>query len=257
MFTNNFDPVAFNFFIFDIRWYSLSYILGILLGWIYIKKFYLTDSSSEALFDKYISYLIIGIIIGGRLGYVLLYDLNYFIKNPIEIIFLWNGGMSFHGGVLGVIIASYLFAKKNSLKTFYYLDLVSLAAPIGIFFGRVANFINSELYGRPTDMPWSVIFIKVDDINRHPSQIYEALMEGIVLFIILNYIMKSYHKREGLISGFFLIYYSMFRFFIEFTREPDQHIGFIFSQFTFGQIISFVSLIFGIIIIYIKKDAKI
>lgn len=257
MFINNFDPVAFNFFIFDIRWYSLSYILGILFGWIYIKKIYIADSFYKALFDKYISYLIIGIIIGGRLGYVLLYDLNYFIKNPIEIIFLWNGGMSFHGGVLGVIIVSYLFAKKNSLNTFYYLDLVSLAAPIGIFFGRVANFINSELYGRPTDLPWSVIFIKVDNLDRHPSQIYEAIMEGLVLFIILNYIMKSYQRREGLISGFFLIFYSTFRFFIEFTREPDQHIGLIFSQFTFGQIISFVSLIFGIIIIYIKKDAKI
>ena len=174
MFTNNFDPVAFQIFSLEIRWYSLAYIMGILLGWLYCKKKIINDKALLDLFDDFITYLIIGIIFGGRLGYVLFYNLSYYLKNPIEIFFLWNGGMSFHGGLIGVVLATLLFSKKNKIKPFVFLDIVSLAAPIGIFFGRVANFINSELYGRPTELPWSVKFITIDNINRHPSQLYEA-----------------------------------------------------------------------------------
>ena len=146
--------------------------------------------------------------------------------------------------------------KKKNLKNFIFLDLVALAAPIGLFLGRIANFINSELYGRTTEIFWSVIFKKIDDFPRHPSQIYEAIFEGIILFIILNFTFKKYHNKNGIISSLFLIYYSLFRFFIEFTREPDQHIGFIFLNLTMGQIFSLVFLITGALLFYVKNDTK-
>ena len=215
MFINNFDPVAFELFSFQIRWYSLSYIFGILLGWIYCKRI-INDKIFEKVFDDFIGVIIIGIIFGGRLGYVVLYNPSYYFNNPIEIFMFWNGGMSFHGGLLGVIIATIIFGKKNSQNPFKFLDLISIAAPIGIFFGRIANFINSELYGRVTDVPWSVIFIKVDQLSRHPSQLYEAFFEGIVLFLILIFFRnKNFIKTPGLISALFLIFYSIFRFIIE------------------------------------------
>ena len=157
-----------------------------------------------------------GIIIGGRFGYVLIYNFKYFLNNPFEIFMIWRGGMSFHGAVLGVILSTYFFSIKNKVKTFYFLDLVALSAPIGIFFGRISNFINSELYGRETDIFWSVKFILVDNLNRHPSQIYEAIFEGLVLFIILNYLVSRDDKNDGYISSLFLIFYSFFRFMIEF-----------------------------------------
>ena len=254
MFSNNFDPVAFNLMGIDIRWYSLSYIFGILLGWLYINKRLINGEENKVLFSDYITYLILGVIIGGRLGYVLFYDFNYYLKNPVDIIFIWQGGMSFHGGLIGVILSSFIFSKYKKIKTFYFLDLVSLAAPIGIFFGRIANFINSELYGRYTDLPWAVKFIQVDNITRHPSQIYEAFFEGIILFIILNFVFLGFLKRPGVISGLFLIIYSIFRFFIEFTREPDLHLGLLFLNLSLGQLISLITIIIGIIIVYFKYE---
>jgi len=255
MFTNNFDPVAFQIFSLEIRWYSLAYIMGILLGWLYCKKKIINDKALLDLFDDFISYLIIGIIFGGRLGYVLFYNLSYYLKNPIEIFFLWNGGMSFHGGLIGVVLATLLFSKKNKIKPFVFLDIVSLAAPIGIFFGRVANFINSELYGRPTELPWSVKFITIDNINRHPSQLYEAFFEGIILFMILSHFTKvGYLRKPGLISSMFLIFYSFFRFIIEFFRNPDPQIGYIALNLTLGQLISIIFLILGGILFLNKKN---
>ena len=256
MFNNNFDPVAFSFLIFEIRWYSISYILGILLGWAYIKKFIIKDSAIKKLFDNYISYLIIGIILGGRLGYVLVYNLEYYLSDLIKIIYIWEGGMSFHGGVVGVIIASYVFCKIHKLNTFTFLDFISLSAPIGIFFGRLANFLNSELYGRQTDILWSVKFLKIDNLNRHPSQIYEAILEGLILFIILNFFLKSLIRSPGKISCFFLIFYSLFRFIIEFTREPDLQIGLIFKILSIGQVISIFTLIVGFILYYFLRNNK-
>ena len=204
MFTNNFDPVAFSIFSLEFRWYSLAYIAGILIGWVYCKKKLIKDQKILDLFDDFITYAILGIIVGGRIGYVLFYNFEYFFNNPIEILFVWNGGMSFHGGLIGVIIASNLFSKLNKVNTFIFLDLVSLSAPIGIFFGRIANFINSELYGTPTEVPWSVKFIAVDDINRHPSQLYEAFLEGIVLFFMLQFILKkNFAKKDR--ANFLLI----------------------------------------------------
>ena len=256
MFNNNFDPVAFTFLIFEIRWYSIAYILGILLGWVYIKKFVIQDSSIKKLFDNYISYLIIGIILGGRLGYVLVYNLEYYLSDLIKIIYIWEGGMSFHGGVVGVIIASYVFCKIHKLNTFTFLDFISLSAPIGIFFGRLANFLNSELYGRQTDILWSVKFLKIDNLNRHPSQIYEAIFEGLILFIILNFFLKSLIRSPGKISCFFLIFYSLFRFIIEFTREPDLHIGLILGILSIGQVISIFTLLAGFVLYYLLGNNK-
>ena len=206
MFINNFDPVAFEFFSFQIRWYSIAYILGIFLGWVYCKKKLIKDTKILNLFDDLLTYIIIGIIIGGRLGYVLFYNFKYYLENISEILMIWNGGMSFHGGLIGIIFATFLFSKKHKIDTYIFLDLISLTAPIGIFFGRIANFINSELYGKETDVLWSVKFLAIDNIPRHPSQIYEAVFEGLILFILLNYILKkNIFNKPGVISSLFLI----------------------------------------------------
>jgi|TARA_B100001093_G_scaffold476240_1_gene502416 phosphatidylglycerol:prolipoprotein diacylglycerol transferase len=255
MFINNFDPVAIQIFSLEIRWYSLAYITGILLGWFLGKRFFISDPKFKDKFDDFITYIILGIIVGGRLGYVFFYNFNYYSNNIIDILKIWQGGMSFHGGLIGVIIASILFSKKNNQDAFIYLDIVSIVAPIGIFFGRIANFINAELYGIETNLPWAVKFIRVDDLYRHPSQLYEAFFEGIILFLILLYFKnKGLMKIPGLISGLFLIFYSVFRFTVEFFRAPDQQIGYLFFELTMGQIISSVFLLIGIYITFRKYE---
>ena len=257
MFINNFDPVAFQIMSFEIRWYSLAYILGIVIGWTLCKKVFIKNSDISEKFDDYITYLIIGIILGGRFGYILFYNFSYYLDNFLDIFKIWQGGMSFHGGLLGVIVSSYIFAKKNNQNPFFYLDQVSLVAPVGIFFGRLANFINSELYGTASNAPWSVIFIKVDNLSRHPSQLYEAILEGVILFIILMYFKnKDYLKKPGLISGLFLIFYSLFRFFIEFVRVPDEQLGYLIFELSMGQIISLIFFVIGIILFYLKNENK-
>jgi phosphatidylglycerol:prolipoprotein diacylglycerol transferase len=256
MFINNFDPVAIEILSLEIRWYSLAYITGILLGWYLAKKIFLNNNIKNK-FDDYITYLIIGLILGGRLGYVLLYNFDYYLNNFLDIFKVWQGGMSFHGGLLGVIFASIIFAKKNYQNPFLYLDQVSLVAPIGIFFGRISNFINSELYGIPTDVSWSVIFIQIDNLSRHPSQLYEAILEGIILFFILIYFRKkNYLNKPGLISGLFLIFYSIFRFFVEFFRVPDEQMGYLIFKLSMGQIISVIFLMIGAILFYLKNENK-
>ncbi len=257
MFINNFDPVAIEIFSLSIRWYSLSYIFGILLGWLLCKKIFIKNVNFSERFDDYITYLIIGIIVGGRLGYIIFYNFNYYSNNFFDIFKIWEGGMSFHGGMIGIIISSVIFAKKNNEDSFLYMDLVALVAPIGIFFGRLSNFINSELYGVPTEVPWSVIFIKVDNLARHPSQLYEAILEGIILFIILLYFKKkNYIKKPGLISALFLILYSIFRFAIEFLRVPDEQLGYLIFNLSMGQIISIIFILLGIVLFYFKHDNK-
>jgi len=257
MFINNFDPVAFQIMSFEIRWYSLAYILGIVIGWILCKKIFIKKSDISEKFDDYITYLIIGVIIGGRIGYIVFYNFSYYLDNFLDIFKIWQGGMSFHGGLLGVIVSSFIFAKKNNQNPFIYMDLVSLVAPIGIFFGRLANFINSELYGTVSNVPWSVIFVKVDNLTRHPSQLYEAFLEGIILFLLLIYFRKkNYLLKPGTISGLFLIFYSIFRFFVEFYRVPDEHIGYLAFNLSTGQIVSVVFLIFGTIVFYLKNENK-
>ena len=254
MFINNFDPIAIQFFSLEIRWYSLAYIFGFIFAWVYCKKILIKDKNYSKLFDDLISYLIIGIIVGGRLGYVLFYNLKYYLNNPIEIPMVWHGGMSFHGGLIGVLMATIIFSNKHKVNKYIFLDLISASAPIGIFLGRISNFINSELYGRQTDVIWSVIFVKIDNIPRHPSQLYEAALEGLILFFILFlFTKKKYLLKPGLISSLFLIFYSIFRILVEFYREPDEHLGFVLLNLTMGQIICFVFLFFGFYLFYKNK----
>ena len=256
MFINNFDPVALQIFSFEIRWYSLAYIIGIFFGWIVGKRFFISNPVLKQTFDDFITYLILAIILGGRLGYVLLYNPKYYFYNFLDIFKIWEGGMSFHGGLIGVILASVIFAKKNNQNPYNYLDVVSIVAPIGIFFGRIANFINSELYGHETYLPWSVKFIQIDNLNRHPSQLYEAIFEGLILFLILIYFRrKGFMKIPGLISSLFLIFYSFFRFVIEFFRVPDEQLGYLFFNLSMGQIMSLTFFIAGIYLM--KKNYEI
>jgi len=256
MFINNFDPVALEIFSLEIRWYSLAYIMGILIGWFLAKKF-LIGKNIYTRFDDYITYVIIGLILGGRIGYVLFYNLGFYINNPLDVFKLWQGGMSFHGGVLGIIIASILFAKKNNDNVFEYLDVIALVAPIGIFFGRLANFINSELYGYETNLPWGVKFVQVDDLYRHPTQLYEAFFEGFVLFFVLLFFRKKERfKITGILSSLFLIFYSIFRFIIEYFRVPDEQLGYLILNATMGQIISFVFFVAGIFLFFSKINVQ-
>ncbi len=257
MFINNFDPVAIQLFSFEIRWYSLAYIIGIIAGWMICKRILITDENLKEKFDDYVTYVIIGIIIGGRLGYIIFYNFDYYINNLTDIFKIWHGGMSFHGGLLGVILVSLWFAKRNNQNPYNYLDLVSIVAPIGIFFGRISNFINSELYGIETNVPWAVKFIQIDNVLRHPSQLYEAFFEGFILFILLLYFrQKNFLKYPGLISGFFLMFYSIFRFFTEFFRVPDEQLGYLFFELSMGQIISFIFLLIGIYLTITKYGIK-
>jgi phosphatidylglycerol:prolipoprotein diacylglycerol transferase len=197
----------------------------------------------------------LGIIFGGRIGYILFYNFNYYLHNPIEILFLWQGGMSFHGGAIGVFIASIIFAKKNKIRILVLTDIIVCVASIGIFLGRIANFINGELYGKKTFSNYGVIFPKVDMEPRHPSQLYQAILEGLILFLLLNIILK-YKKKlfNGELSCYFLIFYSVFRIISEMFREPDKHIGYIIFNLSLGTCISLCFLIFGIIAYKIIKD---
>ncbi len=256
MFINNFDPVAIEIFSFEIRWYSLAYITGILLGWYLAKKLIINDNIKNK-FDDYITYVIIGLIIGGRLGYIFFYNISYYLENFFDIFKIWQGGMSFHGGVIGIIIASIIFSKKNGDNIFEYLDVIALVSPIGIFFGRIANFVNSELYGYETSVPWAVKFIQIDNLYRHPSQLYEALLEGIVLFLLMIYFWnKNKTKTPGKLSALFLIFYSFFRYIVEYFRMPDEQLGYLFLNLTMGQLISFIFFVTGIYLYYLKNDIK-
>ena len=255
MFINNFDPVAIEILSLEIHWYSLAYIVGIILGWFLAKK-YFVNKNIFTKFDDYLTYIIIGLILGGRFGYVFFYNFDFYLNNPIDIIKIWQGGMSFHGGVLGIIIASIIFAKKNNDDVFEYLDVVALVSPIGIFLGRIANFINSELYGSVTNVPWAVKFIQVDNLSRHPSQLYEALLEGFVLFLLLIFFKNKLLNKPGLISGLFLIFYSIFRFFAEFYRVPDEQLGYIVLSLSMGQVMSLIFIISGVILFYLKYENR-
>lgn len=262
MYTHNFDPVLLDFGFLVIRWYSLAYIFGIAIGWWLGKKIISHISNTTNLkfkisdFDDFISYVIISIILGGRIGYVIFYNFWYYISNPFEIIKVWEGGMSFHGALAGVIIGTYLFSKKKGISTFFMLDITACVAPIGIFLGRLANFINGELIGKATSVPWGVIFPLADMIPRHPSQLYEAILEGIVLFLILNFMIIKKQYKIGTCSYLFLILYGIFRIISEFFREPDQHIGYLFGLYSMGTILSFFMILSGLIIsrILIKKN---
>jgi len=255
MYTHNLDPVLFDFGFMAIRWYSLAYIFGILIGWwlgkkIIIRKF---DNFSVSEFDNLITYIIISIILGGRIGYVLFYDLGFYLSNPFEILQIWRGGMSFHGALIGIILGVYLFSLEKKISTLLLLDIISCVAPVGIFFGRVANFINGELIGKTTNMYWGVIFPRIDNIARHPSQLYEAFLEGLVLFFILNFVLLQENYRIGTCSYLFLIIYGSFRIFAELFREPDVQIGYLFNLLSMGTLLSILMILAGTIIFLKKK----
>jgi phosphatidylglycerol---prolipoprotein diacylglyceryl transferase len=241
------DPIIFRISDqFAISWYSLSYAVGILLGWMIIKIFNkkFNFNYSKNFLDDLMTWAVISIIIGGRLGYVLFYGFNYYLQHPLDILKTWQGGMSFHGGVVGFALAIILLCRKHKISSLSVMDLVSTVAPIGIFFGRIANFINGELYGRVTDSYFGMIFPNSDQLLRHPSQLYEAFFEGMILFIIqMILIFKTkIIKSPGMLSLSFIMQYSIYRFCIEFFREPDLHLG-MFGIFTMGQILSIIMII--------------
>lgn len=250
------NPVVMSLGFIDIRWYSLAYIFAFILGSVIIKR--LNSGSyrliSDDKIDKFFIWAIIGVILGGRIGYVLFYQTNLFFTKPTYILEIWNGGMSFHGGLIGMILSIYLFSLKYKIQFFYLSDLVSLVAPIGLFLGRISNFINTELYGRVTDFPLAIIYPLVDNNPRHPSQLYEAFFEGIILFLILLFYFNKKPKKYiiGTISGLFLIFYSIFRFLIEYLREPDYHLGLIFYYFSMGQLLCIPFLLAGLWIVVRK-----
>ena len=259
MYTHTLDPILIDFGFLAIRWYSLAYILGIVIGWWYgkkiiihiLKKFDLKFHVKE--FDDLITYIIISIIIGGRLGYIFFYNLEFYISNPLDVVKIWEGGMSFHGGLIGIIFGTYLFSSKRKIPTFFLLDIIACVSPVGIFFGRIANFINGELFGKVTTVSWGVVFPAIDMLPRHPSQLYEALLEGLLLFMILNLLIFTRKYVMGICSSFFLIFYGVFRIISEFFREPDIQIGYLFNLFSIGTILSFLMILSGFIIINILQ----
>ena len=258
MIVHNFNPVFVDLGIFQIKWYSIAYILGIVLGWIYAIK--IINHKSETIkrsdFDDLIIYLVLGIILGGRLGYVIFYNFEYYNQNFFEIFKLWKGGMSFHGGLLGVIISTLIFSKIKKISFLSLTDIIACSAPIGLFLGRIANFINGELYGKISDLPWAVIFPDAGNISRHPSQIYEAILEGLILFILINFfaLRKKLLLRTGYVSSLFLIFYSLARIVGENFREPDAHLGYFFNYFSMGAVLSFITLLAGCLIILFSKN---
>ena len=263
MIVHNFDPVFIDLGMFQIRWYSIAYIAGIILGWMYAIKIIKEIARKHnftpfkpADFDDLIIYLILGIILGGRLGYVIFYNFEYYSKNLFEILKLWEGGMSFHGGLLGVIIATIIFSKIKRINFFYFTDIIACVAPVGLFFGRIANFINGELFGKISNLPWAVVFPDSGNISRHPSQIYEAILEGIILFILINFfaLKKQLLLKTGYVSALFLIFYSIGRIIGENFREPDRHLGYFFNYFSMGVILSSVTFLVGFLLILLIKN---
>ena len=233
------DPVIFSLGSIEIRWYGLAYVAAFLIGIQLMKKFNnkIQDNINTKIIDDFFIWSIIGVIVGGRLGYVIFYQTLIFLNDPFYIFYIWKGGMSFHGGLTGIIISTYFFSKIKKISFFYLSDLITLVAPIGLFLGRIANFINVELIGKITTFPIAVIYPTIDNLPRHPSQLYEAFFEGLILFIILYFFfLKFYNKKTiGKLSGLFLLFYGLFRFLVEFIREPDANLGLFFNLFSMGQ----------------------
>ncbi|MEP2830412.1 prolipoprotein diacylglyceryl transferase [Parvibaculum sp.] len=249
------DPILIEIGPFAIRWYALAYIAGLVLGWRYIIALAETPrlwngpapvTRTDA--DDMLLWAALGVIVGGRIGYVLIYNPAYFAAHPVEIFYVWQGGMSFHGGAFGVLVAMMLFARARGISFLPLLDLVSAAVPIGIFFGRIANFINSELWGRVTDAPWGIVFPNGGPLPRHPSQLYEAALEGVLLFVVLRLTTHRFEalKRPGVVMGVFICGYGLARTAVEFFREPDQQIGYLFGGwFTMGMLLSIPMALIG------------
>ncbi len=247
------NPVVMSFGPFAVRWYALAYIAGILVGWFYARRIVAsarlwggTPPLTVADFDDFVIWITLGIILGGRVGYVLFYNFPHFAAHPIEILELWNGGMSFHGGLVGSALAVVLFAVRRGIPILSLGDVTAAVAPIGLFLGRLANFINGELWGRPTDVPWAMIFPNGGPIPRHPSQLYEGTLEGIVLFAVLAVLVwAGALKRPGLVTGVFAVGYGIARIGCELFREPDVQLGFLWGGLTMGMLLCIPLMIVG------------
>ncbi len=247
------DPILIQIGPFAIRWYALAYIAGLVIGWQLMMRFARAPGSlvTEKIVDDFLIWATLGVILGGRLGYVFFYKPEYFFNYPSEIFMIWQGGMSFHGGALGVIIAAILYTRAKKIPFFAFSDLLAVVTPVGLFFGRIANFINGELYGRVTDVSWGVIFPAGGDMPRHPSQLYEAVLEGAVLFVILLLLRRTaYGSRIGVLSGTFLVGYAIARGFVEFFRQPDAHLGLLAGGFTMGQFLSVPMILLGLYLMF-------
>jgi phosphatidylglycerol:prolipoprotein diacylglycerol transferase len=254
------DPVLFAFGPLVVRWYALAYIAGLLIGWRYCLWIasHPPQILSRAQVDDFLTWATLGVILGGRAGYVLFYKPGYYLENPGEIVALWHGGMSFHGGALGVLAALFLFCRQRKISFLGFADIIACAVPIGLFFGRLANFINGELWGRVTDVPWAMVFctkyIQLQNsdscpaglLPRHPSQLYEAGLEGVALFLLLFALLRcGARKRPGMICGTFLLGYGVARITVEFFRQPDANLGFLYGGATMGQLLSLPLLVIG------------
>lgn len=252
------DPVAISIGPFAIRWYALAYIAGLMLGWRYCRRIAAKGGpvTPEA-FDDFLTWATLGVILGGRFGYVLFYKPDYYIAHPLEIFAVWQGGMSYHGGMIGVLAAIWLYARRHALPFLALGDLVAAATPIGLFFGRLANFINGELYGRASDVPWAMAFPNGGPQPRHPSQLYEAALEGLVLFIILAVLASKpeIRARHGLIGGVFLAGYGIARIISEAFREPDSFLGFFALGTTMGQWLSLPMVVAGLVLVLRARRA--
>lgn len=260
------DPVAIEIGPVAIRWYGLAYVAGLLLGYVYAKRICVNDRLwgekgspiEREHIEDFLLWAGIGVILGGRLGFVLFYNPEFYLQNPLEIFKIWNGGMAFHGGLAGVIIAIILYARKRGISVLSFCDVMATAAPFGLFFGRIANFINAELWGRTTDVPWAFVFPGAGDSPRHPSQLYEAALEGIVLWLIIRWLTHSKLslKRPGLVAAVFGIGYAASRIFVEFYREPDPQLGFLFGGFvTMGMLLSLLVLLGGIALLWMSNKS--
>lgn len=256
------DPVALALGPFKIRWYALAYLAGFLGGWSY--GGWIADRDRDRRpnredIDNILPWLVLGVILGGRIGYVLFYNLKYYLKNPLHIPFVWEGGMSFHGGLLGVVAVCAFFARYYKIPLLALGDVIATVAPIGLFFGRIANFINGELFGRIADVPWAFRFPNGGGLPRHPSQLYEAFLEGLVLFVILFMLSRraDIRRTPGILTGVLIAGYGVCRFIVEFYREPDPQIGLLLEYFTLGQFLC-LPMIFagGALVYYVRRKAR-
>ncbi len=248
------NPIAFHFGPVEVRWYGLAYMAGILLGWLYARSLVSRNNlwngkSPIAVhqIDDFLLWITLGIVVGGRLGFVLFYEPSFYFAHPIQILEVWGGGMSFHGGLLGVILAVYFFSRRHRINPLSLGDVAAASTPFGLFFGRIANFINGEVYGRVTDVPWAMVFPNGGPLPRHPSQLYEASLEGIVLFLILRLATHKFHtlQRPGLTFGLFLVFYGIFRSSVEFVRQPNVGNAFNIGFLTAGIVYSIPMIILG------------
>ena len=258
LYTHNIDPIMLTIGPVHLYWYGAMYAISfILIDYLMKKKLVTTNFDFDSVqIDKILLTSLIMLLIGGRLGYVIFYNIEYYLYSPLKIFFIWEGGMSFHGALIGILIGLVLLSRKENLSFLKIADYIVIFIPIGLFLGRIGNFINSELYGHPTNSDWGIIFPLVDNVPRHPSMLYEAFLEGIIIFYVLK-TLSNLNLNNGTLSSIFLVLYAIFRFIVEFVRVPDSHIGYIWSNwFTMGQLLSIPMLLIGTILFYFSHRGK-